>query len=269
MISFREKNYMYSYNMMKPTAFSTHLHKYYEFLYFAQGDATYVIEGNEYTASDGDLFITCPGELHSIAFKSDRDYERHFIQISEEFLSEMGYDMLALLKEKPFGKNNRIPREILPTAEVERCFFGVQAQVEKRAEDCEILSKTYIIQLLSIINSLLYAPVENKIIENERVTAAKEFINKNLKSNLSLDIISDATYTDKYYLSHLFKKECGMSITDYISMQRIALAKKLIMDGRSATEVYADCGFNDYSSFYRAFKKLSGKSPSEFFKGKK
>ena len=88
MISFREKNYMYSYNMMKPTAFSTHLHKYYEFLYFAQGDATYVIEGNEYTASDGDLFITCPGELHSIAFKSDRDYERHFIQISEEFLSE-------------------------------------------------------------------------------------------------------------------------------------------------------------------------------------
>ena len=111
--------------------------------------------------------------------------------------------------------------------------------------------------------------MEIKNTENERVTAAKDFINKNLKSNLSLDVISEATFTDKFYLSHLFKKECGMSITDYISMQRIALAKKLIMDGKSATEVFADCGFNDYSSFYRAFKKLSGKSPSEFFKGKK
>ncbi|MBQ8539921.1 MAG: AraC family transcriptional regulator [Clostridia bacterium] len=269
MISFRDKNYMYSHNRMKPTAFSTHLHKYYEFLYFVHGDATYVVEGNEYKASDGDLFITCPGELHSIAFRSDRDYERHFIQISEEFLSELGIDMLALLKEKEPGKNNRIPRELLPVAEVDRCFFGVQNQVEKRTEECELLSKTYVIQLLSIVNSLLYAPVETKNTENERVTAAKEFINKNLKSNLSLDVISEATYTDKFYLSHLFKKECGMSITDYISMQRIALAKKLIMDGRSATEVYADCGFNDYSSFYRAFKKLSGKSPSEFFRGKK
>lgn len=267
MISFREKDYMYSYNKMKPKAFSTHLHKYYEFLYFVKGDATYVVEGNEYKAEDGDLFITCPGELHSIAFKSDKDYERHFIQISEELLEGEVYDMLHLLRKKIFGQNNRIPARLLGD-EAERCFLGVQKQVVKNGEECKMLAKTYIIQLLDLINNLLYTSFEAET-ENERIGAAKAYISSHLTEKLTLDIIAEAIYTDKFYLSHLFKKDCGMSITDYISMQRVALAKKLIMDGKGATEIYTDCGFNDYSSFYRAFKKLSGKSPNEFFRGKR
>lgn len=267
MISFREKDYMYSYNKMKAKAFSTHLHRYYEFLYFVQGDATYVIEGSEYKAEDGDLFITCPGELHSIAFKSQRDYERHFIQISEELFSDEEAEMLSLLKEKKFGQNNKISH-LLAEDEIKRCFLGVQKQVLKNGAESKLLAKTYILQLLDIINSHLYTPLEEES-ENERIVATKEFINSHLAGRLTLDAIAEAVYTDKFYLSHLFKKECGMSLTDYISMQRIALAKKLIMEGRGATEVYTECGFSDYSSFYRAFKKLSGKSPNEFFKGKR
>lgn len=264
MISFREKDYMYSYNKMKPKAFSTHLHKYYEFLYFVKGDATYVVEGNEYKAEDGDLFITCPGELHSIVFKSDKDYERHFIQISEDFLTEEGCDMLKLLREKPFGKNNKISHRVLAD-EAERCFLGVQKHVLKGSK---LMAKTYIIQLIDTINSLLYTSDEAES-ENERIGAAKAYISAHLTEKLTLDILAEAVFTDKFYLSHLFKKECGVSIKDYISMQRVALAKNLIIGGNSATEVYTECGFNDYSSFYRAFKKLSGKSPNEFFKGKR
>ena len=144
MISFREKDYMYSHNQMRPTAFSTHLHKYYEFLYFVRGDATYVVEGHEYKARDGDLFITCPGELHSIAFRSDKEYERHFIQISEELLKDEDFDMLHLLRKKPFGENNRIPARLLPE-DVDRCFMGVQKQVLDKTDASKTLSKAYII----------------------------------------------------------------------------------------------------------------------------
>lgn len=269
MISFREKDYMYSYNKMKPKAFSTHLHKYYELLYFVKGDATYVVEGNEYKAEDGDLFITCPGELHSIVFKSGREYERHFIQISEEFLENESYDMLKLLRNKPFGKYNRISHRCINATDTERCFTKVQQHVVKNGAESKLLAKTYIIQLLEIVNGLLYNADEIAESGNERISAAKEYINSHLTEKLTLDILAEAIYTDKFYLSHLFKKECGMSIVDYISMQRVALAKKLIIGGRGATEIYTDCGFNDYSSFYRAFKKLSGKSPGEFFKGKR
>lgn len=265
MISFREKNYMYSYNKMKPKPFSTHLHKYYEFLYFAQGDATYVVEGVEYKAEDGDLFITCPGELHSIVFKSGKDYERHFIQISEEYLSDTGVDLLEPLRSKPFGKNNRISKSNLDRAEIERLFKGVGEYVTNRVPESDILIKSYIIQLLAMINKSLGSTENARETENERVSAAKDYINSNLCGDLSLDKIAESAFTDKYYLSHLFRKETGMAIKDYINMQKIALAKKLISQGRNASAVYSECGFNDYSSFYRAFKRLSGKSPTEFF----
>lgn len=266
MISYRSKDYLYSYNKMKPKAFSTHLHQYYEFLYFVQGDATYIVEGVEYVAEDGDLFITRPGEMHSIVFKSEREYERHFIQISEELLGDLDVDILATLRRKGFGKNNKISHTVLDKDFARRCFLGVEENVVNKKAESEILIKTYIIQLIAEINRLSEKSQTGGTSENERVRSAKDYINKNLCAELKLDKIAEAAYTDKYYLSHLFKKETGISVKDYISMQRIALAKKLIGKGGSASEVYCECGFGDYSSFYRAFKRLTGKSPAEFFK---
>ncbi len=257
---------MYSYNKMKPKAFSTHLHRYYEFLYFMGGEASYVVEGNEYSAEAGDLFITCPGEIHSIVFKSQTDYERHFIQISEEFLADLPFDFLKILREKKFGENNKISHILLNNTDVLRCFYGVGRHVTKGGDECEVMVKSYVMQLLYIINALLYEKIETKPNESERVVAAKEYINANLSKELKLESIAEASFSDKYYLSHLFRRETGMSITDYIAMQRIALAKKLISEYRGATQIYQECGFKDYSSFYRAFKKLSGKSPTEFLK---
>ena len=50
-------------------------------------------------------------------------------------------------------------------------------------------------------------------------------------------------------------------------MKRIVLAKNMIMNGTPATEVYERCGFNDYSTFYRAFKRYVGVSPDKFRSG--
>ena len=265
MISFREKNYMYSYNKMLPKPFSTHLHKYYEFLYFVQGDATYVVEGVEYRAEDGDLFVTRSGELHSIAFRSDKCYERYFVQISEEYFEALGVDLLKLLREKPFGEKNRISHKKLHEPEIKWIFSKIGEYITERTAESDVLIKSYIIQLVALVNRALEGEEVMEKVENERVRAAKEYINKNLTGDLSLACIAENAFTDKYYLSHLFKKETGMSLKDYINMQKIALAKKLISQGAEASKIYTECGFCDYSSFYRAFKKLSGKSPSEFF----
>lgn len=266
MISFRCENYLYSYNKMKPKPFSTHLHKYYEFLYFVGGDAVYIVDGKEYSASDGDLFITRPGELHSIVFRSERDYERHFIQIPESFLEETGLNFWQVLRKT---KNHKIPSYMVSETRIKDCFFGVRENVENRREESDVLVKAFVVQLLGEIERLLPNVGMSESTENERVVAAKAFINKNLKRQITLDEVSESAFSDKYYLSHLFKKETGMTVMDYINLQRIALAKKYILEGMGATEVYTECGFGDYSSFYRVFKKLCGKSPKEFFKGKR
>ena len=249
-----------------PKLFSTHLHRYYEFLYFVGGSATYIVEGKEYSAQPGDLFITRPGELHSIAFLSEEAYERHFIQISENLLKNLDVDLLSLINSYPFGEGNKIPAHLVEESNIKDAFKGVEKYVCDRREESDILVKTYIIQLLAEINRLLPVIDEGKLKENDRIQAVKDYINKNLREDISLDKIAEHAFVDKYYLCHLFKRETGFTIKDYINLQRIALAKKLISEGMSATKVYPECGFSDYSSFYRTFKKLSGKSPRQFFR---
>ena len=80
-ISYKQKEYLYSYFRSKPPELNLHLHKYYEFLYFISGDATYIVEDNLYKIHPGDILLTRPGELHTIFFQSEKPYERIFMQI--------------------------------------------------------------------------------------------------------------------------------------------------------------------------------------------
>ena len=57
-ISYKQKEYLYSYFRSKPPELNLHLHKYYEFLYFISGDATYIVEDNLYKIHPGDILLT-------------------------------------------------------------------------------------------------------------------------------------------------------------------------------------------------------------------
>ena len=87
-ISYKQKEYLYSYFRSKPPELNLHLHKYYEFLYFISGDATYIVEDNLYKIHPGDILLTRPGELHTIFFQSEKPYERIFMQIHPDFIPE-------------------------------------------------------------------------------------------------------------------------------------------------------------------------------------
>ena len=60
------------------------------------------------------------------------------------------------------------------------------------------------------------------------------------------------------------KKNTGISIHQYLIMRRILIAQELIRQGVKPKDASLQCGFSDYSSFYRAFKMRVGVSPEQY-----
>ena len=65
---------------------------------------------------------------------------------------------------------------------------------------------------------------------------------------------------------HKFKACTGYTLHNYINNKRLIKANELIRNGISMSEAAQQCGFNDYSSFVRAFKRQFGLSPKNYLK---
>ena len=97
----------------------------------------------------------------------------------------------------------------------------------------------------------------------DRVGEVIEYINEHLFEEISLDMLSQKFYLSKVHLTRKFKSYVGSTIWEYISTKRLIRAKELLKSGKWPTEVAEICGFNDYSTFYRAYKQKYGVSPKE------
>lgn len=90
-----------------------------------------------------------------------------------------------------------------------------------------------------------------------------------LDPELSLDSLSDQLDIHANYLSQFINEELGATFYDYINNSRIRefIRRKSLPENQRFTilALAYDCGFNSKSSFNRHFKKVTGKSPSEYF----
>ncbi len=97
------------------------------------------------------------------------------------------------------------------------------------------------------------------------VQKAIAYIDNDLTGNLSLSTISRALNISSSYLSTLFKKETGKTLTDYISNRRVNHAKHLLETTRLQVQTVAQhCGIVDVQYFSKIFKRITGKTPKEY-----
>lgn len=262
-ISFRCDDYMYSHLSSAPPKLDMHSHKYYEFLYFNSGDAAYVVGDRTYRAEPGDLFVTAPDETHCIMFNSNAHYKRHFIQVSEEMMKKVPYNIRRNLIENICGHRSRIPAQLVKRQHLGSYFQLVSYNIPKKTELSDFMIRTYIYQLIAMLSAIDTDEIDEYANEKKIITDIKNYISERADKTLTLDAIAADFFMSKYYLCHIFREETGTTIKDYINVQKIARACELIRGGTSAADTQRLCGFNDYSTFYRTFKKYMGYSPAE------
>ncbi len=136
------------------------------------------------------------------------------------------------------------------------------------SEDHQSFSLNYLLfQALQIIfdpaSSMPNLHHKNEL--DHRFVSVLEYIDAHLtEPDLSLDRISSYFHLNKYYFSHYFKSNMNLPFYRYVSLKRLSFALSMIKDNQiSIEEIALKCGFTDYSSFYRLFKKEYNLSPKK------
>ncbi len=93
------------------------------------------------------------------------------------------------------------------------------------------------------------------------------YIDSDLTADLSLKALAESQSISPGYLSTLFKKETGMTLTEYVNNRRVRHAIRLLNSTQLQIQTIArHCGIPDVNYFSKVFKKQTGKSPKEYRK---
>ncbi|GGD73172.1 hypothetical protein GCM10010911_33770 [Paenibacillus nasutitermitis] len=92
-----------------------------------------------------------------------------------------------------------------------------------------------------------------------------EYIDRNYREHLTLDILAAASHGSPYHLHRIFKRVTGMTTVAYIQQTRITQAKKqLSATAKTVSEIAHDAGFFNIPYFITLFKKTTGLTPAEY-----
>ena len=104
-----------------------------------------------------------------------------------------------------------------------------------------------------------YSPLVQRVIT---------IIDSDLTADLSLRKQAQLLNVNASYLSALFKKETGLTLTEYVSKKRVEQAAFLLRStGQQIQTVAQNCGIYDVNYFTKIFKKITGKTPKEYRDG--
>ena len=93
------------------------------------------------------------------------------------------------------------------------------------------------------------------------------YIAQHLSDDLTVDALAKRMSISPSGITHLFKKELGISVHQYVTQRRLIFAQSLLKAGKKPSKIYTDCGYKDYSSFYKAYIQFFGYPPSSEEKG--
>lgn len=247
----KDRDIIFKYAFGPTEETNKEFHSFNEIILFLEGDAELISE-NIHSKILPDTLIVIPKETyHQVIIKGDaQNYHRctlHFPDIPEFiinsknssgkiFLAEYNSDFIFM-----FEKLIKISKS--PT---------LNANVQLRA----------LLSLILCEMSTKYTDNCNQNTQSELLLAVIGYINQNLNRDISVQTIARANNISVSSLAHIFKKEMNISIYQYIIKKRLILAHRKICDGQLASTVAVECGFNDYSGFYKQYKKTFNCSPS-------
>ena len=233
-----------------------HYHDLYEILFVRDGDISHLTEDAVWPIRKNSLVFVRPGVQHCIRVDRDTPYDR--------------YDLLFQPDALCPGLLEKIPEDV-HVVSFESNQLVIQL-FEKLDYYCQSLEKKDLGRvlralteelLLNILLQLQAARSSGDIQKHPLTLQAAAYIEENLLTLTDIGTVCRSLGISRSYLYQLFREDLRTTPKHYILQRRLNLARQELFLGASATSVSAQCGFSDYSTFFRAYKRHFGYAPTE------
>ena len=260
----KQQGFTYLHNISRGENVSTsHIDKeLFSVIVLLNGELDYIIEGNQIHLLPNDILLVGNNELHISVFKEGLECEYILLMVNLDFFVKHNCTELAnMFFNKALGRNNTIPcNKVLESGLLE-----IAQRLDKYAKENipnHVVLSSIIIEFLYNLDKQV-TKMEGTNHKQQKIKEIIDYINNNITEKISLEDISQHFYLSREYLCKLFKEATGFTVNKYISYKRIVLVREYNLSGIPLTIACEKVGFNDYSSFYRAYQKIMNESPSQ------
>lgn len=248
MFSFVYKSLDFAHKLDKasePTEdYGKHLHYFNEVIFFVKGDVEYTVEAETRHLAEGDIVFIQSGKYHFATVNSNVEYERFVFKFPNEILPD--YLLEQTKSCNPFFTNTM---KYLINFNQFETYFGNFTDDE--------LHTLFTCDIIKILIMLCRQPAGYSLNQSDgMVKQIIDYIDENISASLSLETLSAHFNYSKSYLSNEFCKYMKIPIIRYIRAKKIIVAHEMILSGGKKSAVAEKLGFENYSTFYRAYTKF-------------
>lgn len=236
-----------------------HAHNYAELFYIVGGDGQFRIEDELYPVSTHQLVIVNPNVIHT-----EVSYEAHPL----EYIV-LGIEGLELIVEDT-GDGRFCILDYRGGDMILSCLRNILLEMESGHPGYETICQAYVeILIVRLLRSTKFAVTSaaSTPLVNRQCAAIRRYIDSHYKEPLNLDLLAEEAHVSKFYLSHSFKREYGISPINYMISRRIAESRHLLVEtDMSLSQIARILGFSSASYFSQTFRRAEGTSPQDYRK---
>ena len=234
-----------------------HTHSHTELFFIVSGKGQFLIQEHIFPVNANNLVIINPNVLHTEDSLNAQPLE----------YIVLGIDGIELATSVNSNGHFCI-LDHFESAEISSCLRNILREMEQKGtgyEDvCQAFMEILIIRLMR--STSLSVPSEPQMVSGNRQCAAvRRYIDLHFKETLTLEQLAEEAHMNKYYLSHAFKREYGVSPINYMISRRIEESKYLLAEtDLSLSQIAQLLGFSSLSYFSQVFRRTQSVSPLEF-----
>lgn len=245
--------------------YDLHWHSSTEIIVPIRESIRVIVRQREYQVNPGDIFIIPAGELHEFTC-TDRGIRLIFL-----------YDLSVLQKITGFPYLNSTFSQPVLISPKETIYDTEMALLYHMFQDYYSQSSLRELMMFSKMVNFYVEYQENHPLTGANIPKQYEksitdrlnlvffYINQHYMEDIPLEKAAEIAGFSKYHFARIFKEFSGQTFFDYLSMERIKSAERmLLIQGKSITEIAYQSGFGSLCAFNRAFKKKNQCTPSEY-----